>query len=340
MPRISVIIPCYNVEEQILLRCIKSILSQDFTDFEVILVDDGSKTNYKDALKKAEKMDDRICLLTQENKGVSSARNAGVKRATGEYIIFVDADDVIVPYFISEMWEILHETKADFIIGGNATLNSEADVYERSHPIALEVLSEYGGKKIKPHMVGELVYFGSEGGYIGRGPWTRLLKREIALETPFDIELAMGEDIVWNLQLLDKCEKVCVVYRIWYLYCVNESSATHKYNDKMLDMITLELERINSLMNMEDDREYKAYCDRVLEELKKLHYCYLGRKECPLTKKERKELICKLYNTYPWKYGGEKRYYKMCSKKYKYKNMLYRQKCLFLFFKMMSIIGK
>lgn len=340
MPRISVIIPCYNVEERLLLRCIKSILSQDFTDFEVVLVDDGSKTNYKDALKKAEKMDDRICLLTQENKGVSSARNAGVKMATGEYIIFVDADDMLVPYFISEIWEIQQETKADFIIGGNATLKSESDVYDRSHPIDMEVLSEYTGKKLKPHMVGELFHFGNEGGYIGRGPWTRLLRRKIALETPFETELAMGEDIVWNLQLLDKCEKVCVVYRIWYLYYLNGASATHKYNEKMLDMITLELGRIRPLMDLEDDREYKAYCDRVLDELKKLYHCYLARKECPLPKKERKELFHRLYNTYPWKYGGEKRYYKICSRKYKIKNMFYRQKCLFLFFKMMSIMGK
>ena len=62
-------------------------------------------------------------------------------------------------------------------------------------------------------------------GYYGRGPWTRLIKREIAENTLFNTELKMGEDIVWNLQLLDKCKKTMLVERIWYLYYVNNNSA-------------------------------------------------------------------------------------------------------------------
>ena len=340
MPEISVIIPCYNVEEVLLLRCLNSVLVQDFTDYEVILVDDGSRDEYKEALYKAEKMDERIRLFRQVNKGVSAARNEGVKVAEGKFVIFVDADDILVPYFFSEVIEIQQKTQADFIIGGNARLKKEETDYERDVPIHTELLTDYTGSKMKPYMVGELFWFGSKGGYIGRGPWTRLVKREIAAATPFDTELTVGEDIVWNLQLLKKCKTVCVAYRIWYLYYINEKSATRRYNGKILESITLELDRIAQQLDMDNDREYTAYCTRVLDELKRLYLCYLGNRQCTLSKKERKDLIHKLYRTEPWKCVGEKRYYRSAGRKYKVKSLLYRYKMLFLSLKIMSIMGK
>jgi glycosyltransferase involved in cell wall biosynthesis len=92
MPVISIIVPVYKVEPY-LRRCIDSILAQGFTDFECILIDDGSPDNCPTICDEYMEKDKRIVVIHQENKGVSAARNAGLNRAQGKWIGFVDSDD-------------------------------------------------------------------------------------------------------------------------------------------------------------------------------------------------------------------------------------------------------
>ena len=89
MPKFSIIVPVYNVEEYI-DDCLKSIKSQTFKDYEVIVVNDGTKDNSMDIVKNYD-----VEIINQENGGLSSARNTGVKKAKGEYLIFLDSDDYI-----------------------------------------------------------------------------------------------------------------------------------------------------------------------------------------------------------------------------------------------------
>lgn len=96
MAILSIIVPVYNVE-QYLPRCIDSILEQTFQNFELILVDDGSKDKSGEICDEFAKKDNRIIVIHQENKGVNTARNAGLDIATGSYITFVDSDDWIQP---------------------------------------------------------------------------------------------------------------------------------------------------------------------------------------------------------------------------------------------------
>ena len=97
--KISATIPYYNVELDLLIKCVKSVLTQDFNNFEVIIVDDGSAEEYSLQLDKIRQIDERIRVIRQKNSGVSVARNIGVKASKGEYITFIDADDNVVPYF-------------------------------------------------------------------------------------------------------------------------------------------------------------------------------------------------------------------------------------------------
>ena len=94
MPEISVIVPVYKVEEYI-DECIESIITQVFNDFELILVDDGSPDHCGDICEKYAAQDRRIKVIHQENKGLSGARNAGLEIASGNYITFIDSDDVV-----------------------------------------------------------------------------------------------------------------------------------------------------------------------------------------------------------------------------------------------------
>lgn len=115
MPELSIVVPVYNVEKY-LDRCISSILSQTFSDWEMILVDDGSKDNCPHICDIYSEKDDRIKVIHKENGGLSSARNAGLNAAIGTYVGFVDSDDTVNPDMYSKMIEIIKQTGVDFVM--------------------------------------------------------------------------------------------------------------------------------------------------------------------------------------------------------------------------------
>lgn len=116
MPMISVIVPVYKVEKYI-HRCVDSILAQTYTNFELILVDDGSPDNCGIICDEYAKKDKRIVVIHQENGGLSAARNAGVLKALGDYFLFVDSDDVIHPECLKILVNCVHDTNADIVQG-------------------------------------------------------------------------------------------------------------------------------------------------------------------------------------------------------------------------------
>lgn len=117
MPKISIIVPVYNVEVY-LSNCIDSILNQTFRNFELILVNDGSTDKSLDICKHYKNIDDRICIIDKKNGGISSARNAGLDIAKGEYIGFVDSDDYIHPQMYEILYKQIIKNKADISMCG------------------------------------------------------------------------------------------------------------------------------------------------------------------------------------------------------------------------------
>ena len=114
-PEISIIVPVYKTE-RFLSACISSILAQTFTDFELILVDDGSPDNCPALCDAAAKRDSRVWVIHKQNGGVSTARNAGLDAAQGNWIAFVDSDDTVEPEYLEKMHKAVLETGADFAI--------------------------------------------------------------------------------------------------------------------------------------------------------------------------------------------------------------------------------
>lgn len=102
---ISIIVPVYNVELY-LDKCIQSILAQSYPNFELLLIDDGSSDGSKEICDKYAKLDSRIRVFHRINGGVSSARNAGLEKAKGDWIAFIDADDWVFPNFCRILWPI------------------------------------------------------------------------------------------------------------------------------------------------------------------------------------------------------------------------------------------
>lgn len=113
--KISVVIPVYNIEKY-LRECLDSIVNQSLDDIEIICVNDGSTDNSLDILKEYESADSRLKVITQENKGIGSARNTALKSVKGEYVYFMDSDDILEPDALERLYELAIESGADFVM--------------------------------------------------------------------------------------------------------------------------------------------------------------------------------------------------------------------------------
>lgn len=214
-PKISIIVPVYKVEKYI-HKCIDSILNQTFKDFEIILVDDGSPDNCGKICDEYAQKDDRVVVIHKENCGVSSARNAGLDIARGEYIGFVDSDD----YIEDDMYENLYNcsvlNNADISIIGVKEINELG-----------MVLYEYIPNKINFSEILKRAH-----------AWNKLFKRKLFFENNlFFIENKYYEDLELISKLFIKANKVCNVDEKCYIYLQRDGSTTRERNEKVLDML-------------------------------------------------------------------------------------------------------
>lgn len=128
-PKLSIVVPVYNVE-QYLNKCVDSILSQTFRDYELILVDDGSTDGSSLICDDYKEKDDRICVWHKKNGGLSEARNYGIEHSNGEYIAFVDSDDWIDSSMYESMMSAIVENDADIAVCGHRVVTVDGEVEE------------------------------------------------------------------------------------------------------------------------------------------------------------------------------------------------------------------
>ncbi len=218
MPEISIIVPVYKVEEY-LPRCIDSILAQTFTDFELILVDDGSPDNCGKICDEYAKKDERIIVIHKENGGQSSARNAGLDIAKGNYIGFVDSDDFISP----DMYRILF----DLIIKENADI-SEIQMERTSNNtiskdlIRTNLYTVNCGLDLLPKL-----YQAGTGNCV-LAVWNKIYKSEIFSNIRFE-EGTIFEDTLIVPFLYHKAQKVIISQNVCYFYYQGGTSTTRSH---------------------------------------------------------------------------------------------------------------
>ena len=198
---ISIIIPCYNAAKTI-ARTLNSIREQDFKDVEIIVVNDGSKDNSLEVLSMFEKVDNRIKVITQENAGVSVARNNGLKYAKGNYIVYLDADDnYTTPYALSDMIKRLKETDSDVV------------VCKFTHPCFEQYLE--AGIYDLTNKKGFMAYI--QDFFTSSMPWNRIMKRECITEK-FIEGVKFTEDEIFNFYNLHNVKKVVVMDNVYHNY--------------------------------------------------------------------------------------------------------------------------
>lgn len=332
---ISVIIPYHNVAAELFDMCIKSVLQQTYKDFEIVVIDDGSSEKYTKAVADVTKRDRRVRAIYQEGRGVSNARNRGVREAKGEFVVFVDADDMVTPTFLEEALAVFVNTGADLVIGGERFVSSVEEMDLCSKQVARSTMDDdliilSGGnissfrKNVSPTK--RMRY---DGGQIDRGPVVRLLRRSLALATPFHEDLAFWEDLVWNLELMDKCKTISIVKRTWYIYYQNPSSAIHRYRPHVISEMEKAISYVEKFFQLNNDDDFEVFCDYLYNNLRFIYHCYLKKSEANLSKSDLQGLHAYFYTNRPWSLFGSSRYYHLSKGKLKLLSFLFRYRVFF-----------
>lgn len=283
MPKISVIVPVYNAE-RFLVRCIESILNQTYTDFELILINDGSSDNSSSIIKDYLNKDNRIIFINNQNKGVSETRNIGVREACGEYIQFVDSDDFIDKNMLKDTLEMLQNKEADMVITGlYLDIENRGDV---NTSIQTFNYNEAIGRKNIALNVLERV----NGTYIN-SPVNKLYKRKIIIDNDIlmDNKISLGEDFLFNLRYLKFCNKVVFSDKCYYHYWMKaEDNLTFKFRENKLDLMYLMYkESIDYFESCGLDKSKCIEINNIF--IKWMYSCFidLHNNECNLTYNEK-----------------------------------------------------
>ena len=259
MVKISIIVPVFNMENH-LGECLDSIITQSFKDIEIICVNDGSTDNSLEILKKYQDNDSRIKIITQNNKGLSAARNTGLDHANGDYIYFIDSDDYLEPNALSEIYEMSKKKNLDLLIFKLVNFNEvtgEKD-YAYSNMPFLEKLDDvfnYNDFKKDLFRVDVSVY-------------TKLFKWELIADKRFDEEVIFEDNLFYINYILD-ADRVCFYDKCLYNRRIRDDSIIGKGNENHVDVITV-YNRIGDVI-----RQRKIF-DDVKEEwfMAKIYGCH------------------------------------------------------------------
>lgn len=224
----TIIVPVYN-SGKYLEDFFLSVKNQKYTDYELIIIDDGSKDNSLFLCRTYEKNNSNVRVYTKDNGGVSSARNLGLEKANGKYIFFLDADDLLEDNALERLHQQLLETQADalffnyFILKNNMT-------YE--HP-----LNKIYEKRAEISQIDAINTLFNSRGYQGF-IWNKIYKLELIKELKFREDVHYLEDVIFNVESIKKTNRIVFVNEPLIFYRQHEESAVAKFNVKQLTYIS------------------------------------------------------------------------------------------------------
>ena len=227
---ISIIVPVYNVEKY-LDECIQSIVSQSYTDWECILIDDGSTDKSGDICDQWTKQDQRIKVIHQKNQGVSIARNQGIDKAKGEYITFIDSDDWVDSEYLQTLFQPTLKQPTDLVVAGlvHNYNNGSTKTYSSCFTGNFELNFHQADYFIELNKC-NLLY----------PPYIKLYKTELIKKhkIKFNHEYSYGEDLLFNYQYLEHVNTIACINQAHYHYRIlgiGTLSSTIRHNQFEID---------------------------------------------------------------------------------------------------------
>lgn len=205
--KISIIVPVYNADEY-LDRCLHSILDQEFTSYEVILVDDGSTDASWLICDRYSSTDPRFITLHQPNKGVSSARNAGINMAQGEYVMFLDADDALLPDALESM--VASVNGEDVVVGGYGVFINNVPSSEVMPAATVSYKGHDYARFFEENLLPDCELLDA--------PWAKLFRTKAIRRIRFNEDMDYAEDKLFVFEVLSKCTSILTVSKAVYGY--------------------------------------------------------------------------------------------------------------------------
>ncbi len=233
LPKLTVIVPVYNVEKY-LRECLDSLLNQTFDDFNIVCVNDGSTDSSLEILEEYKSKDDRITVISQDNLGVSKARNAAMGHITGEYTYFMDSDDVIEPDAFETLYKIAEDKALDFVIFKIINFDDETGEKQPNKYYDMPYLKESVGEDIfshadiDPHDVFRIAVT----------PASKFYRSDLIKDLRFPENLIF-EDNVFFIESFFKAERVYFYDEYLSNKRVRKGSITHSPDASFMDYIAI-----------------------------------------------------------------------------------------------------
>lgn len=221
--KISVIIPVYN-SSTYLRKCLDSVVNQTLKDIEIIVINDGSTDDSKNIIEEYLCKYKNIIFIDQENKGIGKTRNIGIKKATGEYITFVDSDDYIKENMLEEYYKYAKKHNFDLVIGSYIKkINNKEIIFENN---------KFKTENVKT--TPQILYL------IEYGPWAKLYKREMLINNNiyFD-EKRKYEDMPFVSKALLKSKLIGQITEPYYYYIIHNNSETTTMDKRVFDILDI-----------------------------------------------------------------------------------------------------
>jgi glycosyltransferase involved in cell wall biosynthesis len=268
MPKVSVIVPIYNVEKY-LEKCINSLLSQTLEDIQIILVNDGSKDNSGNIAREYEKNNkNRIIYVEKENGGLSDARNYGLKYATSDFIAFLDSDDYIEKNAYEEMYNKAIEENADYV---------ECDfIWEFPNKIRVDKQYPYKNKK-------EMLSF------VRVVAWNKLIKRQLITDNNLEFPKGLRyEDVEFTYKLIPFINKFAYVDKPFIHYVQREGSIANVQNERTAEIFTV---LDNVIEFYKKNNIYEEYRDELEYNYARYLLCSSLKRMCKIKDKTIREKL-------------------------------------------------
>lgn len=223
---ISIIIPVFNAE-QFVRDCLKSVLNQTYRNIQVIVVNDGSTDGSLQICENVAACSEKVHVITQKNQGVSSARNAGLRAADGQYVIFVDSDDCVESDMCAALLEAAKQRDSDLVISGVSYFRSGGKCVSSSLP---ENAADFPLNSFQSAF-DELFQKG-----LINSPWNKLYKKSL-ITCCFPEQITLGEDLLFNLNYLKNCRVITTLPKSFYHYRISgEDTLSSAYRDDGFDI--------------------------------------------------------------------------------------------------------
>jgi len=284
--KVSVIIPVYN-RQDVVRECVQSILAQSYENFEIILIDDGSSDRTVEVCRQMAAEDARIRVLEQQHGGVSAARNLGLESAAGEFVFFIDSDDVIHPKLIETLVVAMATTKAAM------AASDVVNVSEQNWHLVKERLEQ-------PSELGKTTYQTNQqalhAAFTGRSPigviGGVMLRRALLGETRFRSDLFIGEDFFFIYENLIKGADVAFLIPKWYYVRLHANNSSWNYG---YDGFYTRFQRRKLVWESEDALGRPEYARRQKGAALSVFLLCANKKGCPKDDRKKMRQVMKLH---------------------------------------------